>query len=106
VEIDFFKLIANNLVSVVIAYMLLKFFIEIMRKKLLGDSEIDKQNLQKNIEIFNSLKGLNEKFDKNKDSMDDCSAKNTAVLEKISDSQTKLCTLIESVDRRMNGRKK
>jgi len=103
--IDFFKLIVNNAVSIVIAYMLLKFFIEIMRKKLLGDNEIDKQNLQKNIEIFNSLKIINEKFDKSKDSMDDCSEKNVEVLQKISRSQDKLYTLMESLDRRINGRK-
>jgi len=86
--------------------MLLKFFIEIMRKKLLGDSEIDKQNLQKNVEIFNSLKGLNEKFDRSKVEMNNCSEKTTNVLEKISDSQIKLCTLMESLDKRINGKLK
>ena len=51
-ETQWFKLITDNLVSCVIAYMLLKFFIEVMRKKLLGNNETEKQNLQKNIEIF------------------------------------------------------
>jgi len=59
-ETQWFKLITDNLVSVVIAYMLLKFFIEVMRKKLLGNNEIERQNLQKNIEIFNSLSNLNK----------------------------------------------
>ena len=43
-ETQWFKLFADNLVSCVIAYLLLKFFIEVMRKKLLGDSELEKQN--------------------------------------------------------------
>ena len=104
--IDFFKLIMNNAVSVVIAYMLLKFFIEIMRKKLLGDSEIEKQNLQKNTDILNALNNLNNKTDTNHRNMEGCLDKTTNVLDKISNNQTKLCTLIESVDRRINGRKK
>jgi len=103
--IDFFKLIINNAVSIVIAYMLLKFFIEIMRKKLLGDSEIEKQNLQKNTEILTSLSSLNTKFNGSKVKVDDCFEKTTKVLDKISENQTKLCTLIESVDRRINEKK-
>ena len=102
--IDFFKLIVNNAVAIVVAYMLLKFFIEIMRKKLLGDGEIEKQNLQKNTEILNSLKGLNEKFNSSKREIDNCSEKSTSVLEKISRSQDKLYTLMESLDRRINGK--
>ena len=105
-EFDFFKLIANNLVSVVIAYMLLKFFIEIMRKKLLGDSEIEKQNLEKNIEIITSLSNLNTKFNGGRAKVDNCFEKTTIVLDKISRSQDKLCTLIESLDRRINGGKR
>lgn len=104
--IDFFKLIINNAVSVVIAYMLLKFFIEIMRKKLLGDSEVEKQNLEKNKEIISSLANLNTKFNGGREKVDNCFEKTTDVLDKISKSQVKLCTLIESVDRRINGRKK
>ena len=65
-ETQWFKLITDNLVSCVIAYMLLKFFIEIMKKKLLENNETEKQNLQKNIEIFNSLSNLNGKFDNSK----------------------------------------
>jgi len=42
---------------------------------------------------------------KSKDSMDDCSEKNVVVLQKISRSQDKLYTLMESLDRRINGRK-
>ena len=103
--IDFFKLIINNAVSIVIAYMLLKFFIEIMRKKLLGDSELEKQNLQKNIDILNALNNLDNKTDTNHRNMESCLVKTTNVLDKISTNQTKLCTLIESVDRRINGRK-
>jgi len=103
--VDFFKLIANNLVSVVIAYMLLKFFIEIMRKKLLGDSEVEKQNLQKNIEIINSLANLNNKFNSGRAKVESSFEKTTDVLEKISRSQDKLYTLIESLDRRINGQK-
>ena len=103
--IDFFKLIINNAVSIVIAYMLLKFFIEIMRKKLLGDSELEKQNLQKNTEILNSLTNLSNKTDSNHRNMENCLGKTTTLLDKISNNQTKLCTLIESVDRRINGRK-
>jgi uncharacterized membrane-anchored protein YhcB (DUF1043 family) len=104
--IDFFKLIINNAVSIVIAYMLLKFFIEIMRKKLLGDSEIEKQNLQKNTEILTSLTNLNNKFNGGKAKVESSFEKTTIVLDKISRSQDKLCTLIESVDRRINGPKK
>jgi len=103
-EIDFFKLVTNNLVSVVIAYMLLKFFIEIMRKKLLNNSQIEEQNLKKNIEIYNSLKALNTKVDQNKTKIEDSADKTTGILVKISDSQVKLCTLMESLDKRINGK--
>jgi len=102
---QWFKLIADNLVSVVIAYMLLKFFIEVMRKKLLGDSELEKQNLQKNTEILNSMANLSKKTDSNHRSMESCLEKTSGVLDSISKHQVKLCTLIESVDRRINGKK-
>jgi len=102
-EMDFFKLISDNLVSCVIAYMLLKFFIEVMRKKLLGDSEIEKQNLQKNIEIFNSLSNLNNKFNNSQKNTDDCFSKTANVLDKMSRNMDKQCTLLESLDRRING---
>lgn len=103
---QWFKLVTDNLVSVVIAYMLLRFFIEVMRKKLLGDSELEKQNLEKNTQILNSLTNLSVKTDTNHRNMENCLGKTTGVLDKISNSQTKLCTLIESVDRRINGRAK
>lgn len=103
--IQWFKLIADNLVSIVVAYMLLKFFIEVMRKKLLGDSELEKQNLKKNTEILNSLTNLSNKTDSNHRNMENCLGKTSDVLNKISNNQTKLCTLIESVDRRINGKK-
>jgi len=103
--IDFFKLIANNLVSVVIAYMLLKFFIEIMRKKLLGDGEIERQNLEKNKEIITSLTNLNAKFNGGRAKVESSFEKTTIVLDKISKSQYKLVTLMESLDRRINGKK-
>ena len=105
-ESQWFKLVADNLVSVVIAYMLLKFFIEIMRKKLLGDSELETQNLKKNTEILNSLTNLSTKYDANTERIDHCFEKTAGVLGNISESQIKLCTLIESVDRRINGRDK
>jgi len=104
--IDFFKMFADNLVSCVIAYLLLKFFIEVMRKKLLGDSELEKQNLEKNTQILISLTNLSTKTDSNHRNMESCLGKTTDVLDKISNNQTKLCTLIESVDRRINGRGK
>lgn len=104
-EAQWFKLIADNLVSCVIAYMLLKFFIEVMRKKLLGDSEIEKQNLQKNVEIFNSLSNLNNKFDDNKKDVEDCFGRTTNLLDKMSRNMDKQCTLLESLDRRINGKK-
>ena len=105
-ETQWFKLFADNLVSVVIAYMLLRFFIEVMRKKLLGDSELEKQNLEKNTQILSSLTNLSTKTDFNHRNMESCLGKTTDVLDKISNNQTKLCTLIESVDRRINGRGK
>lgn len=104
--IDFFKLIINNAVAIVIAYMLLRFFIDIMRKKLMGDSDTEKQNLEKNKEIITSLSNLNAKFNGGKAKVDNCFEKTTTVLDKISRSQDKLCTLIESLDRRINGKKK
>jgi len=105
-ETQWFKLIADNLVSVVIAYMLLKFFIEVMRKKLLGDSELEKQNLEKNTLILSSLTNLSNKTETFQRNMESCFGKTTVILDKISNNQTKLCTLIESVDRRINGYKK
>ena len=101
-ETQWFKLIADNLVSVVIAYMLLKFFIEVMRKKLLGNNEIENQNLQKNIEIFNSLSNLNSKFDNSKKDINDCFSKTANLLDKMSRNMDKQCTLLESLDRRVN----
>jgi len=101
-ETQWFKLITDNLVSVVIAYMLLKFFIEVMRKKLLGNNEIERQNLQKNIEIFNSLSNLNKKFDNSKNDMNDCFSKTANLLDKMSRNMDKQCTLLESLDRRIN----
>ena len=101
-ETQWFKLITDNLVSCVIAYMLLKFFIEVMRKKLLGNNEIERQNLQKNIEIFNSLSKLNEKFDNSKNDMNDCFSKTTILLDKMSRNMDKQCTLLESLDRRID----
>ena len=101
-ETQWFKLIADNLVSVVIAYMLLKFFIEVMRNKLLGNSETERQNLQKNIEIFNSLSNLNGKFDNSKKDMNNCFSKTTILLDKMSRNMDKQCTLLESLDRRID----
>ena len=101
-ETQWFKLIADNLVSVVIAYMLLKFFIEVMRKKLLGNNEIERQNLQKNIEIFNSLSNLNGKFDNSKNDINDCFSKTANLLDKMSKNMDKQCTLLESLDRRID----
>ena len=101
---QWFKLVADNAVSCVVAYMLLRFFIEVMKKKLLGDSELEKANLQKNTEILNALTNLSNKTGTNHRSMENCLGKTTDVLDKISNNQTKLCTLIESVDRRINGR--
>jgi hypothetical protein len=95
---EFFKLIANNLVSVVIAYMLLKFFIEIMRKKLLNSSETEKS-------ISHSINNLDLKFDNKFDNMEDCLGKVATVLDNISQNQAKMATLLESMDRRINGRK-
>ena len=101
-EAQWFKLITDNLVSCVIAYMLLKFFIEIMKKKLLENNETEKQNLQKNIEIFNSLSNLNGKFDSSKKDINDCFSKTTVLLDKMSSNMDKQCTLLESLDRRVN----
>ena len=101
-EVQWFKLITDNLVSCVIAYMLLKFFIEIMKKKLLENNETEKQNLQKNIEIFNSLSNLNNKFDSSKNDINDCFSKTAILLDKMSKNMDKQCTLLESLDRRIN----
>ena len=101
-EAQWFKLITDNLVSVVIAYMLLKFFIEVMRNKLLGNSETERQNLQKNIEIFNSLSNLNDKFDNSKKDINDCFSKTTILLDKMSRNMDKQYTLLESLDRRID----
>jgi hypothetical protein len=96
---EFFKLIANNLVSCVIAYMLLKFFIEIMRKKLLNSSESEKS-------ISTSIQNLNKKFDNSEKRMEDCLGKVAVVLDGIVQSQAKTAALLESIDRRINGRGK
>jgi len=92
---EFFKLIANNLVSCVIAYMLLKFFIEIMRKKLFNSSENEKS-------ISNSIQKLNAKFN----NIEDCLGKVATVLDSVSKNQAKTATLLESIDRRINGNRK
>jgi uncharacterized membrane-anchored protein YhcB (DUF1043 family) len=92
---EFFKLIANNLVSVVVAGMLLNFFIQLMKKKLLNNSETEKN-------IDQSLQSLDIKSK----SIEDCLGKVSTVLDQISQSQAKTATLLESIDRRIDGKRK
>ena len=73
-----------------------------MRNKLLGNSETERQNLQKNIEIFNSLSNLNGKFDNSKKDINDCFSKTANLLDKMSKNMDKQCTLLESLDRRID----
>ena len=89
------KLATTSGIGLVVAIMVLKFMFRIVEKKFDVDSELIRKNYTKNSQIDEHVNHI-------------CSA-----VEKISDSQVeitasqaKIVTLIDSVDRRINGYKK
>jgi len=82
------KLATTSGIGLVVAIMVLKFMFRIVEKKFDVDSQIIQKNYNKNIEIANNVSGI------------------AKTINKVSDSQLKIVSLIDSVDRRINGYKK
>jgi len=82
------KLATTSGIGLVVAIMVLKFMFRIVEKKF----DVDSQLIQKNYNI-------------NKEIADDVVDIATTI-NKVSDSQLKIVTLIDSVDKRINGYKK
>jgi len=82
------KLATTSGIGLVVAIMVLKFMFRIVEKKFDVDSVIIQKNYNKNMEIANNVVDI------------------AATINKVSDSQLKIVSLIDSVDRRINGYKK
>lgn len=80
--------------AAMVTFMVLKFLFKMVTKKF-DEQNLQQQCLQKNIEI-----------DANVDNVAKTCDKISMSQEKIVESQGKLVALIDSVDRRINGRKK
>jgi len=85
---ELIKLATTSGIGLVVAIMVLKFMFRIVEKKF----DVDSQLIQKNYNI-------------NKEIADDVVDIATTI-NKVSDSQLKIVTLIDSVDKRINGYKK
>jgi hypothetical protein len=81
-------------ITAVVLIMVIKFLFKIVEKKFENGENTELKNLKNNIEINNSLKGISKNIDKVSHSQ-----------EKITNSQTKLATLIELTYNKMNGSK-
>lgn len=81
-------------ITAVVLIMVIKFLFKIVEKKFENGENTELKNLKNNIEINNSLKGISKNIDKVSHSQ-----------EKITNSQTKLATLIELTYNKMNGGK-
>lgn len=81
-------------VTAVVLIMVLKFLFKIVEKKFQDGENAELKNLKNNIEINNSLEGIAKNVDKVSHSQ-----------EKISNSQTRLVTLMELTYKRINGDK-
>ena len=81
-------------IAALVAIMVLKFLFKIVEKKFGDEKNLERKNYEKNLEISHSVDNIAKTLDKVSTSQ-----------EKICDSQVKIATLIENVDRKINGRK-
>mgnify|MGYP001057151873 CR=1 FL=1 len=79
------KLAAGAGTGLVIAIMVLKFMFKIVENKFNVDSQIIQKNYTKNVEIGN------------------CVSRIAKTIDKVSESQLKIVTLIDSVNKRINS---
>jgi len=91
---DLLKLGSQFGISALIAIMVLKFLFKIIGEKFKSEQDLEQKNYEKSLEIINGVNNVAKIIDKINISQD-----------KISDSQTKIVMLIESVDRKINGKK-
>ena len=89
------KLATTSGIGLVVAIMVLKFMFRIVEKKFDVDSELIRKNYTKNNQIDEHVNHICDAVEKISDSQ-----------VKITASQAKIVTLIDSVDRRINGYKK
>ena len=92
--IDLLKLGSQFGISALIAIMVLKFLFKIIGEKFKSEQDLEQKNYEKSLEIINGVNNVARIIDKINISQD-----------KISNSQTKIVMLIESVDRKINGKK-
>jgi len=93
-EFDIIKLLQTVAVPSAIAIMVLKFLFKIIEKKFANEETMEQKNLEKNIEISNSVENVSKTIDRV-----------SASQEKIVESQFQIVNLIKDVDRKINGRK-
>ena len=93
-EFDIIKLLQTVAVPSAIAIMILKFLFKIIEKKFANEETMEQKNLEKNIEISNSVENVSKTIDRVSDSQ-----------EKIVESQFQIVNLIKDVDRKINGKK-
>ena len=89
------KLATTSGIGLVVAIMVLKFMFRIVEKKFDVDSELIRKNYTKNNQIDEHINHICGAVEKISDSQVEITA-----------SQAKIVTLIDSVDRRINGYKK
>jgi len=93
-EFDIIKLLQTVAVPSAIAIMVLKFLFKIIEKKFANEETMEQKNLEKNIEISNSVENVSKTIDRISVSQ-----------EKIVESQFQIVNLIKDVDRKINGKK-
>jgi len=93
-EFDIIKLLQTVAVPSAIAIMVLKFLFKIIEKKFANEETMEQKNLEKNIEISNSVENVSKTIDRV-----------SASQEKIVESQFQIVNLIKDVDRKINGKK-
>lgn len=94
-EFNIIELLQTVAVPTAIAIMVLKFLFKIVEKKFENGESVEQKNLEKNIEISNSVSNVSKTMDRVSTSQ-----------EKIVESQFKIVNLIKDVDRKINGQKK
>jgi len=81
-------------ISALVAIMTLKFLFKIVENKFIEERNMEQKNYEKNVEISHSVNNIAKTLDRVSNSQ-----------EKISESQSRIVTLIESVDRKINNAK-
>ena len=89
------KLATTSGIGLVVAIMVLKIMFRIVEKKFDVDSELIRKNYTKNNQIDEHVNHICDAVEKISDSQVEITA-----------SQAKIVTLIDSIDRRVNGYKK